>query len=197
MISHIPGGLVAEKFGGKYTLGFGILFNAIFTLLTPIGIHYGDATALIILRVLVGLAQGAAYPCLNVMLSQWVPVEERSKAGSLVYAGAPLGTVFATMISGLILSQSDIGWPGVFYFFGGFNVLWFVLWVIFCYNDPQDHPFISDAEVKYLHEQLSQHKHKKPPAVPWRHVLSSMPVWALVAAMVGHGWGFLTMVSLL
>lgn len=195
MITHIPGGMIAEKFGGKYTLGFGILFNAIFTILTPLGIQYGDATALFVLRVLVGLAQGVAYPALSVMLAQWVPIEERSKAGSLVYAGAPLGTVFATVISGLLLKYSTTGWPAVFYFFGAFNILWFVLWVIFCYNEPQDHPFISEAEVKYLHEQLSQHKHKKPPVVPWRHVLCSMPVWALVAAMVGHGWGFLTMIN--
>lgn len=187
--------MIAEKFGGKYTLGFGILWNAIFTILTPVGIKYGNVTALIILRVLVGLAQGAAYPALNVMLAQWVPIEERSKAGSLVFAGAPLGTVFATTTSGLILRYSDSGWPTVFYFFGGISVLWFILWVIFCYNDHHEHPFISDAEAKFLHEQLSQHKHKKPPAVPWRHVLTSMPVWALVAAMIGHGWGFLTMIS--
>lgn len=187
--------MIAEKFGGKYTLAFGILWNGIFTILTPIGVQYGGATALIILRVLVGLAQGAAYPVLSVMLAQWVPIEERSKAGSLVYAGAPLGTVFATATSGLILRYSESGWPAVFYFLGGLSLLWFVLWMIFCYNDPHDHPFISEAEFKYLHEQLSQHKHKKPPRVPWRHVLRSMPVWALVAAMVGHGWGFHTMIS--
>lgn len=187
--------MIAEKFGGKYTLGLGILFNAIFTLLTPLGVQYGEATALVALRVLVGLAQGVAYPALSVMLAQWVPIEERSKAGSLVYAGAPLGTVFATVVSGLLLRYSASGWPTVFYFFGAFSVLWFVLWMIFCYNDPQDHPFISDAEVKFLQEQLSQHKHKKPPAVPWSHVLCSMPVWALVAAMTGHATQFLCMIS--
>ncbi|XP_023247096.1 sialin [Copidosoma floridanum] len=195
VITHIPGGMIAEKFGGKYTLGFGILGNAIFTILTPLGVKYGGVWTLIFLRVMVGLAQGAAYPALNVMLSHWCPIEERSKAGSFVYAGAPLGTVFATMTSGLILRYSEAGWPGVFYFFGGLSVLWFVIWVVFCYNGPQEHPFISDAEAKFLHEQLSQHKHKKAPAVPWRHVLTSLPVWALVAAMIGHGWGFLTLIS--
>ncbi|XP_011506437.1 PREDICTED: sialin-like isoform X2 [Ceratosolen solmsi marchali] len=195
VITHIPGGMIAEKFGGKYTLGLGILWNAIFTILTPLGVKLGGATALIVLRVLVGLAQGAAYPALNVMLAQWVPIEERSKAGSLVFAGAPLGTVFATTISGLILHYSDDGWPTVFYFFGGVSVLWFIVWVLVCYNSPSEHPFVTDAEAKFLQEQLSRHKHAKPPAVPWGHVLRSLPVWALVAAMVGHGWGFLTMIS--
>ena len=195
VITHIPGGMISDKFGGKYTLGFGILWNAIFTLLTPIGVKYGGHIALIVLRILVGLAQGVAYPALNVMLAQWVPSEERSKAGSFVYAGAPLGTVFATTTAGLILKYCTAGWPVVFYFFGGISVLWFILWSLVCYNDPYDHPFISENEAKFLQRQLSQHKHKKPPRVPWKHMFGSMPVWALIAATVGHSWGFLTMVS--
>lgn len=195
LITQIPAAVLGEKFGAKYTLGLGVLFNAIFTLLTPLGIDYGEYKALIFLRIMVGLGQGAAYPALNSMLSSWVPIEERSKAGSFVYAGAPLGTVFSHVLTGLILEYSTIHWRGVFYFFGGINVLWFVLWVIFCYSDPQEHPFISETELKYLNERLSQHKHKKAPSVPWRHVLTSISVWALVAANIGHGWAWLTLIS--
>lgn len=41
VITHLPGGIIAEKFGGKYILSFGILATAIFTLLTPLIIDYG------------------------------------------------------------------------------------------------------------------------------------------------------------
>lgn len=41
VITHIPGGLLAEKFGGKYVLSLGILSTAIFTLLTPVIIDWG------------------------------------------------------------------------------------------------------------------------------------------------------------
>lgn len=41
VITHIPGGLLAEKFGGKYVLSLGILSTAIFTLLTPVLIDWG------------------------------------------------------------------------------------------------------------------------------------------------------------
>ena len=40
-ITHIPGGMLAEKFGGKYTLALGILSTAIFTLLTPLAVELG------------------------------------------------------------------------------------------------------------------------------------------------------------
>lgn len=36
VITHIPGGMLAEKFGGKWALSLGILSTAIFTLLTPL-----------------------------------------------------------------------------------------------------------------------------------------------------------------
>lgn len=83
--------MLAERFGGKYSLGLGILSTAIFTLLTPVAVEWGDATALIVLRVLMGLGEGTTFPALNAMLAQWTPPEERSKIGSLVFAGAQLG----------------------------------------------------------------------------------------------------------
>lgn len=87
------------------------------------------------------------------------------------------------------------GWRTVFYVFGGFGVLWFLAWTLLCYNSPHEHPFITEQEIKYLDERMRAHTHKKPPPVPWRHILTSWPVWALIAAQVGHDWGFFTMVT--
>ncbi|XP_008215710.1 putative inorganic phosphate cotransporter isoform X1 [Nasonia vitripennis] len=195
ILTHLPGGMLAERFGGKYSLGLGILSTAIFTLLTPVAVKWGDATALIVLRVLMGLGEGTTFPALNAMLAQWTPPEERSKIGSLVFAGAQLGTVFATTLSGFILHHSTMGWPAVFYVFGSVGVLWFIVWVVLCYNNPREHPFISDAEAKYLDERMSANTHQNPPPVPWRHILRSVPLWALIAAQIGHDWGFFTMVT--
>jgi len=193
VITHLPGGILAEKFGGKYTLGLGILSTAIFTLVTPIVVNWGEATGLIVLRILMGLGEGTTFPALNALLAQWTPPEERSIIGSLVFAGAQLGTVFANMLSGFILHEYK--WPMVFYVFGGIGVLWFVVWVLICYNNPYEHPFISEREVKFLHDRMNEHTHKKPPPVAWRHMLLSAPVWALIIAQVGHDWGFFTLVT--
>lgn len=124
------------------------------------------------------------------MLSQWIPSEERSKAGSFVYVGAPLGTVFATAISGVILKNTS--WPWVFYFFGFTGILWYLAWIVLCYNNPKEHPFISSAEAQYLEERMNKHVLDNPPPVPWRHVFKSKPMWALVAVHVAHDFGFYT-----
>lgn len=57
IVTHLPGGLLAERFGGKYSLGFGVLSTAVFTLLTPWAVKIGEAKGLIVLRVLEGLGE--------------------------------------------------------------------------------------------------------------------------------------------
>ncbi|XP_046627274.1 putative inorganic phosphate cotransporter isoform X1 [Neodiprion virginianus] len=195
VITHLPGGQLAERFGGKYTLGLGILSTAIFTLITPLVVEEFDATGLIVLRFLMGLGEGTTFPALNSLISKWAPPAERSKIGSLILAGAQIGTVVANALSGVLLQYSSIGWRSVFYVFGSIGVAWFVVFVLVCYSTPDDHPFVSDREKKYLHDNMHEHTHNKFPPTPWRHLLKSVPLWALVAASVGHDWGFFTMVT--
>ncbi|XP_076175055.1 putative inorganic phosphate cotransporter isoform X2 [Ptiloglossa arizonensis] len=195
VVTHLPGGMLSEKFGGKYSLGLGILATAVFTLITPVVVKFGEATGLIVVRVLMGLCEGTTFPALNAMLAQWTPPEERSKIGSLVFAGAQLGTVFANSLSGIILHYSEIGWQAVFYVFGSIGVVWFLIWLVTCYNNPDTHPYISEREKNFLRERMHTHTHKKPPSAPWRHILTSVPVWALITAQIGHDWGFFTLVN--
>jgi MFS transporter, ACS family, solute carrier family 17 (sodium-dependent inorganic phosphate cotransporter), other len=57
IVTHLPGGMLAERFGGKYSLGFGVLSTAVFTLLTPWTVNIGGATGLIVLRIFEGLGE--------------------------------------------------------------------------------------------------------------------------------------------
>lgn len=194
IVTHLPGGMLAERFGGKYSLGFGVLSTAVFTLLTPWAVHVGGATGLIILRVLEGLGEGTTFPALNAMLARWAPVSERGRMGSLVFGGAQIGNIAGTYVSGLIMKESG-DWKSVFYLFGAVGILWFILWAILCYNDPESHPYISDQEKKYLEEALGRHTTSQPSAIPWKGIFMSVPLWALVCAQIGHDYGYFTMVT--
>ena len=111
-----------------------------------------------------------------------------------IYVHLLTGNVFANPISGLILDRWH-SWPIVFYVFGILGVVWFLAFVVLCYNNPREHPFISEREAKYLHDKMSAHTHEKTPPVPWRYVLTSAPLWALVAAQCGHDWCLFTMIT--
>lgn len=193
MITHLPGGLIAEKYGGKHTLGIGILLTAIFTLLTPAAVKWGDYVALVALRIAMGFGEGITYPAINVLLAQWVPPEERSRIGSFVYAGAMIGTIFATTVSGLILKYYS--WPVVFYVIGVACILWYLIWLVTCYNSPREHPFISTQEADYLQERMSEHTHAEPAPVPWIHILMSKPLWAVIIALIGFNWSILSLIT--
>nr|CAH7726653.1 unnamed protein product [Callosobruchus chinensis] len=108
VISHLPGGIMSEKFGGKYSLGLGILSTAIFTLITPWVIYAtdGDWKALVLLRVVVGLGEGTTYPALNALLAKWVPLGERAKLGTLVYAGSQIGKCYNSYLCKLCESNT-------------------------------------------------------------------------------------------
>ncbi|CAH4029407.1 unnamed protein product [Pieris brassicae] len=193
--TQVPGGYLAEKFGGKWTLGVGLLSTALFTFLTPIVIRAGGATWLFILRVLQGMGEGPTMPALMIMLARWVPPHERGFQGALVFGGAQIGNIFGSFMSGILLADGN-DWAYVFYFFGGFGILWFVLWSLLCYSTPNSHPYITKKELNYLNKNVTtaESSNAKDP-VPWKAILRSVPAWALVWAAVGHDWGYYTMVT--
>ena len=54
IVTQIPGGFLAERYGGKLLFGIGILMTAILTLLTPVAARAGK-DVFIVLRVLEGI----------------------------------------------------------------------------------------------------------------------------------------------
>ncbi|XP_069685198.1 putative inorganic phosphate cotransporter isoform X2 [Periplaneta americana] len=195
IITHIPGGILAEKFGGKYALGLGILSTAVFTLLTPLAATEGGAGWLIAVRVIEGLGEGSTFPAMNALLAHWVPPQQRAALGSFVFAGAQVGTVVGTALSGVLLQYSPMGWPSVFYLFGSLGVVWFIVWIFVGYNDPQSHPFISDEEKMFLEKTIESLNRSETPPTPWRAIFTSIPLWGLIFAQIGHDWGLFTLVT--
>uniref|UniRef100_A0A803W3S3 Sialin n=1 Tax=Ficedula albicollis TaxID=59894 RepID=A0A803W3S3_FICAL len=193
IITQIPGGYLASKIGGKLLLGFGIFGTSVFTLLTPLAANLGVGY-LIAVRALEGLGEGVTFPAMHSMWSSWAPPLERSKLLSISYAGAQLGTVVSLPLSGLICYYMN--WVYVFYIFGALGVLWWFFWMFLVSDTPETHRSISHAEREYilssLKDQLSTQK-----SVPWRPMLESLPLWAIVVAHFSYNWTFYTLLTLL
>ena len=65
------------------------------------------------------------------------------------FAGGCFGTV-VSMPASSYLCESRLGWPSVFYLFGGLGVLWFVAWALLVHDGPDVHPSISPQEKQFL-----------------------------------------------
>lgn len=57
IITHVPGGVLSQRFGGKQTFGLGIFSTAVFTILTPVVAESSGACGIVILRFLMGLGE--------------------------------------------------------------------------------------------------------------------------------------------
>ena len=196
IVTQIPGGFLAEKYGGKWIYGLGTLCTAILTLLTPLAAS-GGVGWFMALRVLEGLGEGVTYPAIHAMMSKWVPLTERSKLVSIVQGGAQLGTIISFPVSGVL--SANLGWPSVFYFFGACGLVWFIFWVLLVFNNPSVHPRISEEEKNYIETNMAlaptgTNGGKLPPP-PFKQLFTSVPMLAFSIAAIGQNWGFYTLLT--
>ncbi|KRT84623.1 membrane transporter, partial [Oryctes borbonicus] len=168
-----------------------MLVSALFTVLIPIMAELG-AWGVMICRVVQGFTQGFFYPCTHNLLSRWIPLSERSRMGTFVYAGGPLGTVIALPLTGWI-SSSSIGWPSAFYIYGALGFAWTGLWLWLGSNSPSEHKTISDEERMYIEKSCQTSKNRVP--TPWKEMAKSLPLWSILIAHCGQNWGFWTLMT--
>jgi len=116
---QVPGGILADYFGPRRTLGWAMLFWALFTFLTgAIGklvVRAGVSalTGLIALRFLLGISQEPMYPASTRSITNWFPPHQRARANALCITGISVGSVFMPpSVSRLVL---DYGWEDSFF----------------------------------------------------------------------------------
>jgi sugar phosphate permease len=137
----------AEKFSPKRSVIVAIAAFSLFTILSAL---YGQSlTALIVLRLLLGLGEGFHIPMLSVLTSRWFPVNERSRANAVWVAGILLATAIAPLI--ILPLINVIGWRKTFAVLGVAGVLFSIPLVMFFVQDqPSYNSRISDSELEYI-----------------------------------------------
>lgn len=83
VVTQVPGGQLAKKFGGKVMLLVAILLCSLLNLLTPKFAEFGDWPAVAALRVVQGLCQGVIFPSTHTLLAKWAPPSERGELNEL------------------------------------------------------------------------------------------------------------------
>ncbi|XP_004924286.2 sialin isoform X2 [Bombyx mori] len=193
LVTQLPGGWLAAKIGGNRVFAIGIGTTSLLTLFTPPLAHTSTAL-LIAVRVIEGFFEGVTYPCIHAVWARWAPGEERARLATLAFSGSYAGTVVAMPLCSLLAHYT--GWPGIFYVFGILGLIWTTVWWIVVKESPEKDPRISAAELKYIQETRGTTltdgaKH------PWKAMLTSGPVWAIVVAHFSENWGFYTLLTFL
>ncbi|XP_055676467.1 putative inorganic phosphate cotransporter [Lutzomyia longipalpis] len=197
ILVQLPAGTWARKFGAKILLSSSMGLCSLLTLLTPIAASSGGWVAVVVLRILLGVSQGFIFPCVHTLLAQWVPPSERSRLGTFVYAGSPLGNVLMLALSG-VLASSSLGWPSIFYVSGVIGVIWTVLFFTFGSNSPEEDARITATERMFIQETLGQETNTeeiKKFTTPWKKIFTSLPFISLIVAHSAQNWGFWTLLT--
>ncbi|KAK7078544.1 hypothetical protein SK128_007130, partial [Halocaridina rubra] len=188
MLTNYIGGRLAERFGGRVVYGLGVTLTGILTVISPFAAKYSTG-AFMIIRVLEGMTEGVTFPAMNVMVSFWIPPQERARSLARICGGCQFGTVVTLSVSGW-LSQSTWGWPAVFYVSGALGVVWGWFWFRYVHDSPDQHPTISPAEKLFIKQGIGDHRHNKTLDVPWHSILTSTPFLIVIVTHIGNNWGF-------
>ncbi|XP_014231589.1 putative inorganic phosphate cotransporter isoform X2 [Trichogramma pretiosum] len=194
VLTQIPGGMVAQRWGAQRLYGAAVGLCGLATLAIPIAARYGDYQLVCACRVFCGLCQGVVPPIIHTLLAKWVPLPERGRFTSFVYSGGWVGNVIALQSSGL-LAGSLLGWSSCFYFWGSLSLGWAVLWQFAGRESPAEHTEMAFDERLYIESSLGVVETTAPVTTPWRAILTSVPVWALLVTQCSQSWGFWMLLS--
>lgn len=190
LLLQIVGGLLADRFGGKVVLGVGVLLWSLFTILTPPAASIGLGL-LLATRILMGMGEAVTFPSIYSLYSRWVPITERSRAVGLANSGIPLGTIFALIVTPMIVQAW--GWQWAFYLFGLVGFAWFVFWQVLIARSPEADERMTEAEREFIKAGANSDPVESGP--PLREFLKSMPVWAIIVAHFCNNWSLYVLLS--
>ena len=121
---QIIGGYVGDRLGPKLTLGLCGLLVAAATIWTGLA---GGLVGLICARILLGAAEGPAFPTATRALAGVMPASERGFAQGITHSFSRLGNAVTPVVVAALVAISS--WRGSFITFGIGSLLWSLLWM--------------------------------------------------------------------
>jgi MFS transporter, ACS family, solute carrier family 17 (sodium-dependent inorganic phosphate cotransporter), other len=190
LVNQLPGGWLATRFGGKWVLLASLGGTSLFTLLLPLAAVWGLGP-LVACRVATGLCEAMSYPAIHALLTHWSPLQERSRLGTFIWAGAYVGTIVGLGVSPSIIDAW--GWPMLFYSSGAVGVVWALAWAVFGSSTPGESRFVSRAEKELLaraerEQALVSTSTTTAVRPPWRKIFGSPAFWAIAVNHFAYTW---------
>jgi MFS family permease len=145
LLFQLIGGWVSDRFGTRTTL---IVCGAIWAAATALMGAAEGFTSLLLIRLLLGLGEGATFPAATAVMSRWVAQAKRSFAQGLTHSAARVGNAAAPAV--VVALMSAYSWRAVFFICGAISFSWVILWAATFTDNPADHARITSEELNAL-----------------------------------------------
>lgn len=178
---QIPGGRAAVNGSGKRFIAWSLIAWAVVSIATGfVTNHY----QVLVLRFVLGVAEGGMLPVVLTMISNWFPEREIGRANAFVMMFAPIGGMVTAPISGAIIQGLD--WRWLFIIEGLLSIVVLAVWWVLISDRPQEARWLPAAEREYLLAELESDKQarslKQPVSkAPLRDVFRNSGLMKLVA----------------
>ncbi|MBI3676301.1 MAG: MFS transporter [Proteobacteria bacterium] len=171
--SQILAGWLSERINAYRTLAIGLAIWSLATISTG---FVSSFTALIALRLLLGLGESAAFPCSSKLIAQHLPAHRLGAANGAIGVGLALGPAFGTFVGGMAMAQW--GWRTVFILFGLASLAWLLPW-FFVTRDASQRP--------------DESAHESAPA--FLTILKTRAAWGACLGHFSANYGFYFVIS--
>jgi len=180
MFLQVPGGRIAETGSAKKFITWTIVAWGILAMLSGC---VQNITQLLIIRFLLGVAEGGVYPAILTIISHWFPNGERGRANSFFIMNIPIASIITGPLSGWIISAYS--WRYVFIIEGAVAFLLMFIWLPLISDRPSDAKWISKEEKDYIESTLREEQIALGGKKVVKHsigtVLSNKNIWKLIA----------------
>ncbi|MBS0624749.1 MAG: MFS transporter [Verrucomicrobia bacterium] len=140
----------------------------------------------IVLRFLLGVAEGPHFPAMTRSISNWLSPKERARALSLGLVAIPLSSVVGAPITSYLVA--DFGWRAMFFIISATGVVWAVLWYAFFTDSPEESRYVNEAEKKIISTPSLFKSEQKKTLVDWKYILTHPALIANNIAYFAFGY---------
>ncbi|KJS03715.1 MAG: MFS transporter [Peptococcaceae bacterium BRH_c4a] len=181
-LTQIPGGWLADRFGGTKVIMLGTLWWSLFVFLTPFGATLGS---MMIIRALMGVGEGVNAPCHTSLTARWMPKKEAGMAMGIYYIGMPVGIMITMPLTVWIIQNYN--WQMVFYSFTFIGVIWCAFWWWYGRDKPEQHPGVTREELDYIKSDQDPPEVMAQPT-DWKTLFTNKSVWGLSISYFFHNY---------
>lgn len=194
VLVEVPSNLALARFGARRWLAR----IAVSWGIVAVALGFApNATTLLVLRFLLGVAEAGLFPGVVFYLSQWFPAAHRARMVGVFMLAIPIASALGTPLAAWLIQAGHgvafglAGWRFMMICVGLPAVILGVICWFYLTDRPQDAHWLTAAQRRWLVDTLAE-EHRATAArhhYPLRRTLTSPRVWALALAYFGIVYG--------